>query len=301
MDRDFLRVPSHSRFSAPEPLAPSAPAGSSKKIAIVNQKGGCGKTTTAINLAGCLACEGYRVLLMDCDPQAQASLGLGVDIDTQDKTLYDVLMGRAGLEAVVKPTTVGGLDIASSNHLLAGAQLELASVLGRESVLKGSLKKFLDIQSYDYCLADCSPTLNLVTVNALVACDYIFIPFQTHYFSLEGMRELLSTIETVRERLNPDLKILGILPTLFDGRMKMNHEILKQIKDHFQELVFETCIHINVKLCEAPLYKKPIHLYAPESKGTRDYGQATKEVIARTQQIPLESLLACGKVPCEHA
>ncbi len=280
MDRNFLPASSESHI-----------------VAVVNQKGGCGKTTTAINLSGCLAYEGYRVLLLDCDPQAQASLGLGIDIDAQEKTLYDVLMNRAGLETAVKSTAIGGLDVVSSNHLLAGAQIEMAGILGRENVLKIALKKFLNIQPYDYVVMDCSPTLNLVTVNALVGCRSVLIPFQTHYFSLEGMKELFATIEVVRERLNFDLKVLGILPTLFDGRMKMNHEILRQIREHFGKLVFDTVIHINVKLCEAPLYKKPIHVYAPESRGTSDYGQLTSEVISRTQDIPLESLRACGKVP----
>ena len=251
-------------------------------IAICNQKGGCSKTTTAINLSSCLAEKGYRVLLIDLDAQAHASLGLGVDIEQTEKSTYDVLINNAGLEDVIQKTSVKNLDIASANVSLADAQLELATVLGRESILRIAIHKLRLRKKYQYTIIDCSPSLNLVTLNAIVAADYVIIPVQTHYYSLEGMKELFSTIDIVKERLNFDVKILGILATLFDKRTKVSHRVLEQIQNYFKDLVFRTPIHYNVKLCEAPIYKKPIHLYARTSQGAKDFWALTQEVIERT-------------------
>ncbi|MFH0772561.1 MAG: AAA family ATPase [Candidatus Omnitrophota bacterium] len=253
-------------------------------IAVVNQKGGCAKTTTAVNLSACLADKGYKVLLVDLDPQAHASLGLGVDKDNLEKTVYDVLINNIALEGVILRTEVERLDIVPSNSLLSGAQLELAAVLGRESVLRIAVRKMLLRKNYDFIFFDCNPSLNLVTINALVAADSILVPLQTHYYSLEGMKELFSTVDIVRERLNPDLCILGILPTLYDKRTKISAKMLEQIRDYFKDKVFETVVHNNVKLCEAPMYKKPIHLYDHRSLGARDYFSLTDEIILRTQE-----------------
>lgn len=263
-------------------------------VAITNQKGGCAKTTTAINLSAYLAQRGYKVLLVDLDPQAHASLGLGIDIDNIERTVYDVLINNVAFAQVIHRTEVNGLDIAPSNSLLSGAQLELAPLLGRESILRIVVRKLFLTKEYDFIFFDCSPSLNLITINALVAADSILIPIQTHYYSLEGMKELFSTIEIVRERLNPDLQILGILATLFDTRTKISNQMLQQIRNYFKEIVLNTVIRNNVKLCEAPMYKKPIHLYDPKSMGAQDYLNLMEEVIAKTQRC--EVRFESGKV-----
>jgi len=251
-------------------------------IAICNQKGGCAKTTTAINLSSCLAQKGYKVLLVDLDPQANASLGLGIDVENLEKSIYDVLINNLSLESIIQRTTVDNLELAPANSILSGAQLELADMLGRENILKIALRKLRLVKSYDFIFLDCSPSLNLITINALVAANSVLIPIQTHYYSLEGMKELFSTIDIVRERLNFELEILGILATLFDTRTKVSHQMLEQIRGYFKDMVFNTIIRNNVKLCEAPIYKKPIHLYDPKSQGARDHWALTEEIIALT-------------------
>jgi len=249
-------------------------------IAVCNQKGGCGKTTTVVNLSACLAERGYKVLLIDLDSQTHATRGLGINIENLEKSMYDVLMHNVHFESVICKTSFNNLDIAPASSLLSGAQLELADVLGRETVLRVALRKLKLMHNYDFIFLDCSPSLNLITINALVAANFVLIPIQTHYYSLEGMKELFSTIDIVKERLNFELEILGILPTLFDTRMKINHQVLAEIREYFKEKVFKTVIHNNVKLCEAPIYKKPIHIYAPKSRGAGDYWSLTDEVIA---------------------
>jgi chromosome partitioning protein len=252
-------------------------------IAICNQKGGCAKTTTAINLSACLAQKGYKVLLVDLDPQANASLGLGIDLENLERSIYDVLINNLSLESIIQRSScVDNLDIAAANSVLSGAQLELADMLGRENILTIALRKLRLVKSYDFIFLDCSPSLNLITINALVAANSVLIPIQTHYYSLEGMKELFSTIDIVRERLNFELEILGILATLFDTRTKVSHQMLEQIRDYFKDMVFKTIIHNNVKLCEAPIYKKPIHLYDQKSQGAQDYWALTEEIIALT-------------------
>lgn len=256
-------------------------------ISIVNQKGGCAKTTTAINLGAFLAQENYEVLLIDLDPQAHASLGLGVNVDELKYSIHNVLMEGMELEKIIQTTCVPGLDIAAANSLLSGAQLDLASFLGRESILKIAIRKLFLNKVYDYILLDCSPSLNLVTINALVASDYALIPSQAHYYSLEGMKELFHTVEIIKERLNFELEILGIIITLFDTRIKINHQILQQIRAYFKDLVFNAVINMNVKLAEAPIHEKPIPVYAANSKGAKDYWELTREVICRTNPLSL--------------
>lgn len=258
-------------------------------IAICNQKGGCAKTTTAVNLSAILGEKGYRVLLIDLDPQAHASLGLGVDTEKLERSIYDVLVNNINLESVIHKTGFKNLDIAPATPVLSGAQLELADILGRETVLKIALRKLRLVNQYDFILIDCSPSLNLITINALTAARFVFVPIQTHYYSLEGMKELFSTIEIVKERLNFELETLGILATLFDMRTKINHQVLAQIRDYFKDVVFNTVIHNNVKLCEAPIYKKPIHIYAPVSKGAMDYGSLSDEFITRLTGVKEEA------------
>lgn len=262
-------------------------------IAVCNQKGGCAKTTTAINLSACLAQKGYKVLLIDLDPQAHASLGLGIDVENLEKSIYEVLTNNLSLESIIQRATVDNLDIAAANSILSGAQLELADILGRETVLKIALRKLRLVKNYDFIFLDCSPSLNLITINALVAANSVLIPIQTHYYSLEGMKELFSTIDIIRERLNFELEILGILATLFDTRIKVAHQMLEQIRDYFKDMVFKTVIHNNVKLCEAPIYKKPIHLYDPKSQGAQDYWALSEEVIALTgyaERLPVSQI-----------
>jgi chromosome partitioning protein len=272
-----------SSYGASEPSKDNA-VKTPRIVAVVNQKGGCAKTTTAINLCACLAQMGHEVLLVDMDPQANASLGIGVDIDNLNTSIYDVLINNLALDRIVVNTPTKGLEIAPASSVLSGAQLELADLLGRESILKIALRKYCLIKKYDYIFIDCSPSLNLLTINALVAANSVLIPIQTHYYSLEGMRELFSTIDIVRERLNADLEILGIVATMFDGRTKLNRQMLQQIQEYFKEMVFKTVINNNIKLCEASLHKKPIVIYDPQSKGAHDYMNLAREIAG----LPLE-------------
>ena len=229
-------------------------------------------------MSACLAKKGYSVLLLDLDPQAHASLGLGIEVDHLRLSLYDCLVHNMELEKIILPTAVDNLFLAPASHLLSGAQLELANLVAQESILKINLRKFFLNKAFDYCILDTSPTLNLVTLNGLVAASSVLIPVQTHYYSLEGMKELFSTIDIVRDRLNPDLQILGVLPTIFDGRPKINNEIYHELREYFGHLLLKTIIHSNSKLLEAARYKKPIINYALNSKGAQDYLNLTEEV-----------------------
>ncbi|MBL7071335.1 MAG: ParA family protein [Candidatus Omnitrophica bacterium] len=254
-------------------------------ITIANQKGGCGKTTTAINLSAALAKRGFKVLMLDIDAQSHASLGIGVDVDNLNCSIYDVLVKGMQLENAIFHTYANNLDIAPATSMLSGAQLEIADLLGREGILRTAIYKMINTSKndYDYVILDCSPSLNLLTVNGLVAADHILIPIQTHYFSLEGMRELFSTIKIVKERLNLGLQILGILPTLYDPRTRMNKDILKQIQDYFKDKVFKNPIRMNIRLAEASAHRKSIFDFAPDSNGAKDYSAFTEEVITLTR------------------
>jgi chromosome partitioning protein len=251
-------------------------------IAVVNQKGGCAKTTTAINLAGFLAREGFRVLLIDSDPQAHASLGLGYSADGGSLSLHEVLSCGTSLEAAIHPTAVPGLDLVPAHPALTGAPVELASALGRESILRIALKKLALQQRYTFVLFDCSPSLNVVTLNALAVARHVLVPVQPSYYALEGMRELFQTVERVKDRLNPELELLGILVTLFSSRLALQQELLTQLRDYFGAQLFSTPIPLDGALAEAPLHHQPIHVYAPESFGALAYQQLAREVIART-------------------
>ena len=253
-------------------------------IAIANQKGGCGKTTTCINLSAALANMGLKILIIDLDAQSQASLGIGINTDDLKYSIYDVMVKNLELESAIVPTDIQNLDIAPASAMLTGAQLEIANLLGREWILRTSIYKMINTQTrnYDYIIMDCSPSLNLTTINGLASAQFILIPAQTHYFSLEGMKELFSTIEIVKERLNPKLQILGILPTLYDIRTRISREILGQMRRHFADKIFQTAIRTNIKLVEAQVHKKSIHEFAPNSNGARDYLALSEEVISRT-------------------
>ena len=253
-------------------------------IAIANQKGGCGKTTTAINLSACLAEKGYKILLIDMDPQSHASIGLGIEVYKLEKSMYEVLIQpEVGFHDVIRKTEIPELQIAPATIMLSGAEIDLANVIGRENVLKECIQG-LPYQ-YDYAIIDCPPSLSLLTVNALTAADELLIPVHTQYFPLEGVKQLLKTIDVVKKRLNHKLRVLGILPTLFDRRTNLSKDVLDGIRDYFRDKVFNTVINNNIKLAEAPSAGKPIILYDTGSTGARDYQSLTEEVIAREEEV----------------
>lgn len=239
-----------------------------KVISVTNQKGGVGKTTTSINLSAALVKRGKRILLLDMDPQGNASVGLGVDTKELECTIYDVLLGGStAQEAIVK--TASGVDVMTANGDLAGAQVELLNEIGRELRLKKALAPMMD--NYDFVFIDCPPALNVLTINALVASDSVMIPMQCEYFALEGLSALISTIRAIRETLNPNLKVEGLLRTMFDKRNSLSGEVSRQLETHFGRKVYETIVPRNVRLAEAPSYGEPAISYSPQSKGARAY------------------------------
>lgn len=250
-----------------------------KIIAVANQKGGVGKTTTAVNLACGLALEGKRVLLVDGDAQGNATSGLGMDRKTIQKCLYNVLIENVPVTTVIMSTSIPNLSLVPVTIQMAGAEVELASVEKRETRLKEALVDI--IHKYDYILIDCPPSLGLVTVNALTAAGSVLIPIQCEYYALEGLSQLMHSIYLVRKKLNPDLKVEGIVLTMFDGRTNLSIQVVDEVKTHFKRQVYSTIIPRNVRLSEAPSYGKPIMLYDPKSKGAEVYRDLAKEVLER--------------------
>ena len=251
----------------------------SKIIAIANQKGGVGKTTTAINLAASLAAEGKRVLIIDADPQANATSGYGIDPATMDSSIYECLVDGYPLEGSQVKTCVDSLELVGSRIDLAGAELELINKPERERVLANLLAPVKD--NYDYILIDCSPSLGLITVNALTAADSVIIPVQAEYFALEGITKLLNTIRIIKSRLNPALEIEGFLLTMYDSRLRLANQIYDELKSHFADMIFDTVIPRNIRLSEAPSHGLPALLYDPESRGATSHVALAKEIIKK--------------------
>ncbi len=252
-----------------------------KIITICNQKGGVGKTTTAVNLAACLAKAGKKTLLVDMDPQGNATSGSGIDKTSIESSIYDVLTGQNRLEEIIRPSRLKNFEIAPSTLDLTGAEIELVGAVAREYKLKASLEPVQ--QNYDYVFIDTPPSLGLLTLNALTACNSVFVPLQCEYYALEGLSKLVNTVELVRNNLNSEAEIEGVILTMADYRTNLTHEVIEEIKKHFGEKVFKSVIPRSIRLSEAPGHGLPIILYKPSSVGALKYAELAQEVLTQTQ------------------
>lgn len=255
----------------------------SKVITIANQKGGVGKTTTAINLSASIAVAEYRVLLIDIDPQSNTTNGLGIDSRNLDKTIYEVLVNNLNISEAIIATEVPNLNLLPSHINLVGAEIEMVNIKKREYVLKNALDNIKD--QYDYIIIDCPPSLGLLTLNALTAADSVLIPVQCEYYALEGLGQLLNTISIVRYHLNTKLDIEGVLLTMYDSRLRLSNQVVEEVHKHFNNKVFRTIISRNVRLSEAPSYGKPAILYDAFCSGAMNYLELAKEIINNNKQL----------------
>jgi chromosome partitioning protein len=250
-----------------------------KTIAIANQKGGVGKTTTTINLAASLAVLEKKVLMIDADPQANATSGSGFDVKNIKTSIYECLIDDVNPNDIILNSEIEGLDLLPAHIDLVGAEIEMLNMPNREHMLKAVIEKIE--KQYDYILIDCSPSLGLITVNSLTAADSIMIPVQCEYFALEGLGKLLNTIKIIQSRLNPDLAIEGFVLTMYDSRLRLSNQVVEEVRRHFQQMVFDTIIQRNIKISEAPSFGKPVILYDAESKGSLNYLNLAREVLQK--------------------
>ncbi len=249
-----------------------------KIIAVANQKGGVGKTTTAINLSACVANSGKRVLLIDIDPQGNSSSGLGIDRLTLKKSSYDVLVGQSSAMEAITTTMMPKLDIMPANIDLVGAEVELVAMIARETMLRRALEDVKNL--YDYIFMDCPPSLGLITLNALCAADRILVPIQCEYYALEGLTQLMSTVKLVRQSLNPALEVEGVVMTMFDGRTNLSVQVVEEVRKFFKNKVYQTVIPRNVRLGEAPSFGLPVILYDEKCLGSEAYGELATEFLS---------------------